>query len=195
MPLVLTTGPAIEPVSVAEAKAHLRLDTAATAEDAMIGSLLLTSRLHIEAALGLALITQSWTQTLDAWPIAAVDVMLGMRPVQSIAAVRVRGSDNSAVTLMSSQYQLDAASFPPRLVRPGNAYWPPPGKAAAGIEIEFTAGFGATAEDVPAPVRQALLLLTAHWYEHRDPIEIGAEAARVPSAVSQLLEPWRIKRL
>ncbi len=195
MPLVLTSGPAIEPVSVAEAKAHLRLDAASSAEDVLIGSLLLTARLHIEAALGLALITQGWMQTLDAWPSHDAYVNLGLRPVQAITAVRVRGADNSAVTLLPTQYQLDASSLPARLVRPGNAFWPPPGKAAAGIEIAFTAGFGAAATDVPAPIRQALLMLAAHWYEHRDPIEIGSDETIVPAAVSQLLEPWRLKRL
>ena len=51
MSLVMTSGPALEPVSLAEAKAHLRLDD--VAEDALLQSLIVTSRLHIEAALGL----------------------------------------------------------------------------------------------------------------------------------------------
>lgn len=55
MPLVMTSPPAAEPVTVADAKAHMRIDT--DAEDVLIGSLLLTSRLHIETALSLALIT------------------------------------------------------------------------------------------------------------------------------------------
>ena len=73
--------------------------------------------------------------------------------------------------------------------------WPRPGKCANGIEIELTAGFGASAADVPAPIAQALLLLVAHWYERRDPIEIGSAAARVPAAVSNLLAPYVEKRL
>lgn len=195
MPLVLVGGPAVEPVSVSQAKAHLRLDMASSAEDVLIGSLILTSRLHIEAALGLALVTQHWMQTLDAWPPHGVPVVLAIRPIQSVTAVRVRAADNSTVTLLPTQYQLDAVSFPPRLVQPSTAFWPPPGRAAAGIEVDVTAGFGDTAADVPAPIRQALLLLTAHWYEHRDPIEIGSAATRVPAAVSDLLDPWRVKRL
>lgn len=66
MPLILTDGPAVEPVTLAEAKAHLRVD--GTAEDTLIGSLIVTSRLHVEAAMGLALVTQSWSVFLDAWP-------------------------------------------------------------------------------------------------------------------------------
>ncbi len=66
MALVLTSGPATEPVTVAEAKAHLRLDS--DAEDVLIASLIITSRLHLEAALGLALIAQGWTLHLDQFP-------------------------------------------------------------------------------------------------------------------------------
>jgi uncharacterized phiE125 gp8 family phage protein len=48
---------------------------------------------------------------------------------------------------------------------------------------------------VPAPLRHALLLLVAHWYEHRDPGEIGSDHARVPAAVSDLMQPFRKMRL
>lgn len=191
MSLVLTSGPALEPVTVSEAKAHLRLD--GTAEDQLIASLILTSRLHVEAALGLALITQSWKLTLDRWP-AGPAVTLPLRPVQTITAVRVLAADNTATTLAADDYVLDGARLPPRIVRAA-ALWPEPGKAASGIEIEFTAGFGAAAADVPQPVRQALLLLVAHWYEHREATEPGATSAAVPPSVSELLMPYRTPRL
>lgn len=191
MALILTGGPATEPVSVAEAKAHLRVD--GSAEDVLISSLILTSRLHIEAALGLALITQSWTLALDAWPRGA-SVALPLRPVQAVTAVRVLASDGTPVTLSSSDYALEGKGLPPRLVRTGLT-WPVPGRVASGIEIAFTAGFGPLAADVPAPIRHALLLLIAHWYEHRDPIEIGSVDSNIPMAVSDLLTPYRVPRL
>ena len=65
MALVLTSGPGVEPITLAEAKAHLRID--GSVEDTLILSLVITSRLHIEAALGLALITQGWSYFIDAW--------------------------------------------------------------------------------------------------------------------------------
>lgn len=191
MPLVLTSGPASEPVTVAEAKAHLRLD--GSAEDALIASLILTSRLHIEAALGVALITQSWTLLLDRWPRGGA-VPLPLRPVQTITSARVLAADGSPTVLASADYLLEGQGMPPRLVNPNKA-WPEPGRAAAGIEIAFTAGFGTAASDVPAPIRQALLLLIAHWYEHRDPFEVGSPVTVIPGAVSELLMPYRSVRL
>lgn len=197
MALVLTSGPPVEPVTLAEAKAHLRLDT--TSEDALVSSLIITSRLHIEAALGLALITQAWSCFIDAWPPAGPGevpgaVPLPLRPVQSIAAVRLYGADESVETLPADSYFLDGAGSPPRLVRQAATSWPVPRRPANGIEIALVAGCGDAAADVPAPIRQAILLLVAHWYEHREPVEIGAQIP-VPQMVTELLQPYRLVRL
>jgi uncharacterized phiE125 gp8 family phage protein len=191
MALVLTSGPALEPVTVAEAKAHARIDQ--SAEDTLIASLILTSRLHIEAALGLALITQSWTYTLDAWPDRP-DLALPIRPVQSIAGVRVLAADGTPTVVIPSSYALDGKAGPPRLLRTTDA-WPKPGRATAGIEINFTAGYGSTASDVPAAIKHALLMLVAHWHEHREPAELGLHADTIPRGVSTLLSPYAVPRL
>ena len=87
MALVLLSAPVSEPVTVSEAKEHLRLD--GSAEDVLVASLILTSRLHIEAALGVALINQAWTLRLDKWP-ACNEVAIPMSPLQGITAVRVK---------------------------------------------------------------------------------------------------------
>jgi uncharacterized phiE125 gp8 family phage protein len=192
MPLILTSGPAVEPVALAEAKAHLRVD--GTAEDTLIASLVVTSRLHVEAAAGLALVTQSWSWLRDAWP-AGPALELPLRPVTGIAAVRIYDAGGAATTLDPATYLLDGAGSPPRLVRSGALAWPVPGRAANGVEVAFTAGYGDAAEDVPAPIRQAVLLLVAHWYEHRSPLKDGAHAAPLPDMVSELLAPYRAMRL
>ncbi len=191
MALMMRNGPLGEPVTLDEVKTHLRLDSAG--EDTLLASLILTSRLHIEAALGLALISQGWRLVLDAWPVDGV-VALPIAPVQAIEEIRVRDRDGNATAVMAEDYELAAAGRPQRLV-PLGAGWPAPGRPVAGIEVDLVAGFGATAEDVPAPIRQALMLLVAHWYEHRDPFEIGAPQTHVPGAVSRLLGPYRPVRL
>lgn len=191
MPLVMISGPAAEPLTLTETKAHLRIDD--DDEDQLVASLILTSRLHVEAALGLALLTQSWRLVLDRWPRSA-SVPIPLYPLQSVAEVRVRAADGTPAVVEAGDYVVDVASMPGRIVRTGGAF-PQPGRAASGIEIDFTAGYGAVAADVPAPIRQALLLLVAHWYEHRDPIEIGAPGTAIPDAVSRLLAPFRSHRL
>ena len=175
---------------VALSKAHLRVDT--NADDTFITSLITTSRLQVEAILGLALIQQSWTWRFDAWPAGAAAIPL--RPVMSVAAVRVQGSDLAWTTLPAAAYLLDGNGVPARLV-PNGIVLQQPGAPANGIEIQFTAGFGAAANDVPAPLRQAILLLVAHWYENREPLISGVPATRFPDAVIGLVEPYRVRRL
>jgi len=190
MALVLTAGPLTEPITLAKAKAHLRVDT--MDEDILISSLILTSRLHIEAALGLALITQSWQLTLNAWPKGNA-VPLPLHPVSAVTLVKTVSANGASTTLAPSATVLDPG--PPARVVNVSQLWPVVTAPANGIAITFTAGFGPTAEDVPAPIRQALLLLVAHWYEHRDPIEIGEPQTAIPKAVSDLLMPYRRPRL
>jgi uncharacterized phiE125 gp8 family phage protein len=187
----MTSPPAVEPVTLDEAKTHLRVD--GTADDVLIGSLLLTSRLHVETALSLAFIAQSWRLILDAWPPGGkVDIPLS--PLQTVSEVRVKPASGSPIVVDASSYVVDAASRPARLVW-NNSVPPIPGAPANGIEIDIGVGFGATATSVPAPLKHALLMLTAHWYEHRDPYEIGAETARIPNAVSDLIQPFRTIKL
>ena len=191
MALVMTSAPVSEPLTVEEAKAHLRVD--GTAEDVLIGSLILTSRLHIESALSLALIDQAWTLQLDRWP-RGDDIEIPLSPLKAITGVRVRTASGDWLTVPSTSYLVDLASKPPRLVWNATTR-PEPGVPAAGIEIGFEAGFGPVGAHVPAPIRHALLLLIAHWYERREAIDIGSDAARVPEVVSDLIAPFRKIRL
>lgn len=191
MSLVMTSPPAAEPVTIADVKAHLRID--GSDEDILLASLLLTSRLHIETALSLALITQSWTFRLDRWPGERC-LELPLAPLRAVAEVRVRDAAGTATVVPAESYLVDLASRPARLVW-NNVAPPEPQTPASGIEIDLLAGFGGGADSVPAPLKHAILLLAAHWYEHRDPNEIGSTGARIPDAVSSLINPFRTIRL
>jgi len=187
----MTSAPAVEPVTVFEAKEHLRVD--GTVEDVLISSLIVTSRLHIEAALGLALISQSWKLVLDAWPKAGV-LRMPLRPLSSVSAVRVFAADGTSQVVDPVRYFVDTVGEPPRVI--GNAGGiPAPGRTANGIEVDFVAGYGAAVSDVPSPIRHAVLLLVAHWFEHRDPVEIGSANVAIPASVSHLLEPFQMARI
>ncbi len=191
MALIMTSAPAIEPVTLADAKAHLRVDGAA--EDTLITALIQVARLQVEAALGLALIQQGWTWRIDRWPSTGA-IELPLRPVASITQVRAQNADLSFTVALLTSYLLDGRGEPPRLV-PTGAGLPLPGVAALGCEINFTAGYGALAADVPTPLRQAILLLIAHWFENREPTSEGTQARPIPDTVNALLNPFRIRRL
>lgn len=196
MALVPLIGPQIEPISVTDLKAHLRIDSAA--EDAVLASLITTARLQIEASLALALITQSWSWTFDRWPRRA-SVELPISPVQQINAVSVVQS-GGPVAILPSAYILDGHGIGARLIAREN--WPQPSAVALGIEIQLVAGFGPTPADVPAAIRQALLVLATHWYSRRDvdggcggATEGTATSGPLPLSVNDLLAPYRRSRL
>jgi uncharacterized phiE125 gp8 family phage protein len=103
--------------------------------------------------------------------------------------------DDTIETLDVDDFILDGTPNPARLVWRGTGTAPVSPLAANGIEIDFVAGYGDAPSDVPQPIRQALLLLVAHWYENREPVEIGATATVIPGSVSSLLSLYRRRRL
>ena len=180
--LKLSIAPDIEPISLAEAKAHLRLDT--DAEDDQLARLIQSARVHVEAFTGLALIAQVWTWTLGRWPPGPL--ALPLNPVAAIDRVRSATAAGVFTALDASALWLDADPVRPRLVPAGPL--PAPSVSTDGIEIVFTAGFGPLPKDVPAPIRQALLLIVADWFDNRAP---DPGAITRSDAVATLLAPWR----
>lgn len=210
--LSLITAPAIEPVSEAEARAHLRL----TSEDevALLFGHIRAARHMVESWTGRALISQSWRWMLDGWPGHAMqDWWGGLRqgavaagaaryiempkaPLQSISAVTLFNDADQPEVWAAANYFVDTASEPGRLVLRNAASMPAPQRAANGLQIDFTCGYGAGQGDVPAPLRQAVLMLCAHYFENRE-VMTGAEGAKqvLPMGVYALLAPYRMMRL
>jgi uncharacterized phiE125 gp8 family phage protein len=192
MPLILMSGPAVEPVSLSEAKAHCRVDS--ETEDTLISSLILAARLHIEQQLDLALISQSWSYYLDQWP-ADDHVELPLAPLMYVQSVVTYNAADEATSVDPADYSIDTASRRPRIAFNSGVGRPVPGRSVNGIEIAFTAGYGTTADDVHMPIRQALKMLIAHWYEAREPVVISQHAESVPATVASLIAPYRSAKL
>lgn len=180
-------APAIEPVSLAELKAHFRIDH--TQEDNTLLATLVVARMSVERLAQRALINQTVRLFLDALPEDGV-VRLAVSPVQSVVGARVWTSANTATPVPPEAYRLDASGDPPRLVFSGSV--PTPYTAVCGIEIDLVIGYGSTAESVPAPLRQAVKMLTARWYETRGD---GPEASDIPDGVRSIIDQFRPRRL
>jgi uncharacterized phiE125 gp8 family phage protein len=192
MALVLTSAPAVEPVSLAEAKAYLRLDD--DDDDALVTTTITVARIFLERALDRVLITQGWTLFMDAWP-AQPSLALPLAPLRDVSQVKTYAADDQPTVFASDNYFVDTASAPGRIVLRSAHSWPAPGRPVNGIEIAFTAGYGNASNDVPAPLRQAVLQLVAHWYDRREPVALDATPAEVPAMVATLIAPYRMVRL
>ncbi len=184
--LVPVTPPAVEPVTPDEAKAYLRVETAD--EDVLISRLIGAARHAAERATGRAFIAQSWRMTLDRWPRGRV-LELPFPPLQAVNAVVLIDEAGTESPWPAGNIVADTASQPGRVALRGGVAPPIPERDLAGVAVDFTAGYGAQPTDVPEALRQAMIRLVAHWFEHRD----GAEP--VPGEVNALLAPYRMARL
>ncbi len=184
MAAVLIEAPAIEPVSLAEAKAFLRVEH--DDDDDLIAALIAAARSEIEVATHRALIQQTWRVVLDGWP-ASGRIVSPVNPLASLTAARVRAADGTPADLALSAFTLGTASVP-GVIAFERAHVTEPGRTIAGIELDVVVGYGETAEKIPPPLLQAIRLLLARFYEHRDRIEND----KLPEAVTSLIAPFRV---
>ncbi len=180
MPLQLNTPPAQEPVTLAEAKAWLRVESGGD-EDELIAALIAAARARAEWHTGRAFVTQAWTLWLDR---AGPCIEIPLPPLQAVTAVTLYGADDAPTVLDSGDYAVDLPGSRLLLKQmPLNL------RAINAVAIAFTAGYGA-ASAVPAPIAQAILQIVAALYEHR-----GADTAPTPDNALALLAPYRILKL
>lgn len=184
----LLAGPALEPVTLAEAKAYCKLDD--TAEDGLIATLIAAARIHLEGVTGRALIAQTWRLVLDCWP-AGEAVRLPVAPLLGLTAVTAYDAEDASSELDLDQFQ----TTPSAILLPATIEGMPALRARQGIEIDYVAGYGDEAADVPADLRQAQLTLVAYWFENRDAVIVTGSDGVVPSGFDRVVAPYRRVRL
>lgn len=195
---VLQTGPLLEPVTLAEAKAHLRVDH--SDDDTYINGLISAARTYLEAYLGLALISRTYVWKISRWPLRkthgadqqarSINVPIG--PLQGVVSITLFDRDDSPVVWSSDHYYV--AKSLDQIFRKEGKSWPTPERFPEGIEITYSAGFGDVGADVPMVIRQAILQLVAHFYQARLPVS-QAPLYPIPFGVMELLAPYRKRRL
>lgn len=208
------TDPAEEPLTVSEAKTHLKVS--GSTEDSYISGLITAARLICEEFTGRALVTQGWRLWCDNFPGGnpnsmgawwdgvreAADhltvkraVRLPRPPLISVEAVTIYDDDDNSEEFPESEYFVDTSSEPGRLALRRDAAWPVAGRDTNGIRIDFTAGYGA-ASAVPKALKQGMLAHIAHLYENRgEGLGPAGEVLRgklLPEAASALYLPYRV---
>jgi len=184
MKYAVTTAPSVEPVTITDAKIHLRTVAGDTSEDAAIISPIITAaREYCENITGLALAAQ----TIKAYPTEWGLWRLPRPPITIVTSIKYYDIDDVEYTLEATDYQVDAVDGhilikedPTEELRDMNP-----------IVVEYTTGY-TTGNTYPKTIRQAMLLLIAHWYQNREAVITGSVSAEVDIGVRRLLNQHKV---
>lgn len=188
MPRALVTLPSAEPVTLSEAKAHLRVT--ASDEDSLISALTTAARDWAENFTQRAIMTQTWDYLIDAF---ADEIELPLPPLQSVTYVKYLDADGVEQTLASTEYTVDTAADRGVVRLAYNKTWPVTRAQANAVTIRFVAGYSAT-NPVPGAIKAACLLILGELYARRETAIVGAPITTVPLSAENLLWPYRSLR-
>lgn len=193
MSLTLITPPEAEPITLAEAREQCRID--GTADDALLTIAIAAARSRAEHETRRRLITQTWRQTLPAFPAAGADIPLEVAPAASVPQVVYVNAAGATVTLAPGVgYVLDAAQGPAGVLHvPDGTTWPDTASTPNAVRIDIVAGYGSAGSDVPSDIRAWMLLTIGFLYAQREAIDSTGRAAVIPGRwCDALLDAHRV---
>lgn len=214
MPYSLVTDYTVLPVTLAEVKNAIKLDTSVTSDDAFLFGLIRMATDSCQDYTGLSLASQTWNLVLDCFPVMAEEWWDGVRqgayvresrsyieidksPVISVTHVKTYSDADAATTFAASKYYVDTVSKPARVVLRNAETWPSDVlRSANGIEIQFVAGYGTSQNAIPQGLRQGILSHIATAYEHRgDMMSPDGSFLEVPPIPVQSIILYNSKRV
>ena len=177
----VTTAPAIEPVTVAEAKTQLRID--GSDEDTLIGNYITVARQTLEVLMRRAFITQTITLSYDSFP---TEMRLPRPPAIAVTSISYIDTDGASQTWSSSNYTLDSQIEPASVVLAYDKSFPSIRTQANAVTVVYTAGYGTATTDVPESIRLAIRLLVGSYYENREATSV-AKVNDLPLGIQMLV--------
>jgi uncharacterized phiE125 gp8 family phage protein len=197
--LKLKTAPTLEPVTLDEARNHLKVDSAD--DNLLITALITTARQLAERETKRAFITQTWELILDA---AGSEIEIPKPPLQSVVSIKVIDDAGNESVVDSSYYDVDASgNSPGRVKLKAGCTWPSH-RGFASFIVEFNCGYGDTADKVPGMLKQAMLQIIGRLYDNRGSEDISRGSRRlyenwgseyIPPGARALLWNFKVFRL
>lgn len=184
--LNIATPAASEPVTLAEAKAHCRVDN--SDEDELFTAYIASARQMVEAYTGRALITTAYTMKIDTFPSGAGDICLPRTPLGTVTGITYVDVNGTTQTLSTDYYDVLSDSVSASVVLKPLKEWPNTQfEKRRAVTVAFTAGYGAAASSVPQAARSAMFLLIGNLYENREAMAEKAMGV-LPIGVYALLD-------
>lgn len=159
-----TVAPTVAPLSLVQVKRHLALPTSDNAHDELLNDLIKSSARAFENDTGWAVMSSTYTQTYECFPMSPVALL--RRPASAVSHIKYYDEAGSLQTWASSNYRLDAGGAMPVIAYDKDYLLPTIDDRSEAVVVTYTAG-AATASEVPEDLADALLLLIAHRFEHR----------------------------
>jgi uncharacterized phiE125 gp8 family phage protein len=185
----LVTAPATEPVTLAEVAAHVRQDS--SADDAYLTALITVARQAVEDELNTALISQTWDAFYSGFP-ACEYLRLPRGPIASVSSVKYTLANDVEQTFSNLKYDTDIRRG--RIVLKDSQLWPSETlRPMDPVVVRVVMGYGAAA-NVPTPIKQAILLIIGHLYEHREEVtlsNVAMQAQAIAKGADALLSRYR----
>lgn len=160
----VTSEPSVEPITTAEAKTHLRIDS--SDEDTLIGNYVTAARKLLEKLTRRSFITQTITMKLDSF--SGGEILLPRSPAQSVTSIQYVDTDGATQTWSSGLYSVDTNSHPARVTPIYDEDFPDTQAVSNAVTVTFVAGFGDATTDIPEDIRLLIRLLVGHWFENRE---------------------------
>ena len=204
MPLQLVTPPTQEPVSLIDAKLHLRVDF--DEDDTLIASLISAARQAAETLTGRQFTTARWKQVLDCFPgpslmgvpagqafsLPGHAILLPKCPLQSVVSINYLDMASVLQTMPASTYTVVAACEPARITPVFGQIWPICLPQIGAVSVTFDAGYG-DASNVPEGIKCWIKLRVGSLYAHREEVAL-LNRGRIEALpfIDGLLDPFKV---
>ena len=185
MTIKIITPPTHEPITLLEAREHLRVED--LQENAVVHSAVKDAREFVEGEIRQFIMTQIVAVHLDCF--VEGETRLGVTPIQSINKVEYIDAEGTWQTLDTSEYRPNPLTLGGS-ISPGTT-WPTTQTTPNAIKVTVTAGYGDTPESVPNRLRRAVKLMTQHFFDVREAAAYGVAVNRIPFSVDALLAHFK----
>lgn len=193
MSLVQTTAPTVEPISLADVKLHCRIID--SSEDTLLSLMIAAARRYAESYTNRSFITQKWRMVLDSFcdENTGQVIQLERGTVQSVDSITYTAMDGTTQTAATSVWAAEIVGNPARVFPRFGQTWPIPLPQIGAVVVDYTAGYGPLASDVPEGIRHWMLMRVATLYENREEVAMLMRGTiQALPFVDSLLDPYTV---